>query len=93
MDKQIESMLETAQIKPEGGSEACTLQLSLTAPGGKPYADQIVFTKDQSAADIVHSLRCLANRIQSKCIEKNGARIPMQSNGDRLPYRHQIGPG
>ena len=82
-------MLETAQIKPEGGAQACTLQLSFNMPGKKPYVDQLVFTKDQSAADIVHSLRCLANRIQSKCIEKTGARIVMQSNGNRLSYRHQ----
>lgn len=79
MDKQVESMLEMASIKPEGGAQVCTLQLSLMAPGGKPYTDQIVFTKDQSAADIIHGLRCLANRIHSNCIEMAGARVQMQS--------------
>jgi len=80
MDKQIESMLESAQIKPEGGSQAGTLQLSFMVPGRKPYADQVIFTKHQNVLDVIHKLRCLANRIESECIEKIGARMLMQSD-------------
>jgi len=106
MDEQIKSMLEQAQITPGGGTEACTLQLSFNVPGKKPYTDQMVFTKDQSVLDVIHGLRCLANRIQSKCVEKIGGKVLMQGNGQNstayytwpkgtgqnsIAYRHQGG--
>jgi len=90
MDEQIESMLETAQIKPEGGSQACTLQLSFAVPGHKGYHDHIIFDKDQKVEDVIHKLRCLANRLQHHCVEKIGARIQMQSDVQTsLKYRQK----
>jgi len=89
MDEQIKSMLETAQITPGGGTQSCTLQLAFNVPGHERYDDHIIFDKDQRVEDVIHKLRCLANRLQHHCVEKIGSRMLMQGNGQlKIAYRH-----
>ena len=90
MDEQIKSMLEQAQIIPGGGSKSCTLQLAFNVPGHEKYHDHIIFDKDQKVEDVIHKLRCLANRLQHHCVENTGARMRMQSGAQTsLKYRQK----